>query len=146
MPYSISDARKNLSTLCTKTQDPREVIVLTRHGKPIAALVSIAEAKRIWDLGDTERLGWLHPLAKLRGRWSEPRIPGMEPGANGAYTTPREAAQQVREIQMTRAEERRILKRGGLDPVEGGELGETVPWWRTLWFVPGWVRQLWHRA
>ncbi|WP_319545091.1 hypothetical protein [Ruegeria conchae] len=41
---------------------------------------------------------------------------------DGRYLTARDAALKVREIQMTRAKERRILKRGGLDPVAGGEI------------------------
>ncbi|EEE38024.1 hypothetical protein RKLH11_1865 [Rhodobacteraceae bacterium KLH11] len=46
----------------------------------------------------------------------------MEPGPDGRYLTARDAALEVREIQMTRAEERRILRRGGLEPVAGGEI------------------------
>ncbi|MGV6804207.1 MAG: type II toxin-antitoxin system Phd/YefM family antitoxin [Ruegeria sp.] len=123
MRYSISEARAHLGELVTQTQDPREVVVLTRHGKPLAALVSITEAARIWDLEADERVGWKHPLSAMRGWWSQGQsIPGMEPGPDGTYVTAREAALKVREIQMTRAEERRILTRGGLEPVAGGEV------------------------
>ncbi|NVO57232.1 type II toxin-antitoxin system Phd/YefM family antitoxin [Rhodobacteraceae bacterium B1Z28] len=123
MRCSISYARDHLGQLVTHVQDPREVIVLARRGKPLAALVSITEAQRIWDLEADERIGWKHPLCGMRGWWSKrPTIPGMEPGPDGTYVTAREAALKVREIQMTRAEERRILARGGLDPVAGGEL------------------------
>ncbi|UUV06912.1 type II toxin-antitoxin system Phd/YefM family antitoxin [Ruegeria sp. YS9] len=123
MRCTISHARANLGALVTRAQDPREVIILTRHGKPLAALVSVAEAKRIWHLQDDDEIGWKHPLSGIRGMWSQGRnIPGMEPGPDGSYVTAREAALKVREIQMTRAEERRILARGGLDPVAGGEL------------------------
>jgi hypothetical protein len=38
----------------------------------------------------------------------------------------------VREVQMTRAEERRLLARGGLEAVAGGEIGEKA--------APVWVR------
>ncbi len=41
---------------------------------------------------------------------------------DGRYLTARDAALKVREIQMTRAEERRILERGSLDLVAGGEI------------------------
>ncbi len=123
MRYTISEARAQLGHLITRAQDPREVIVVTRHGEPLAALVSIAEANRIWDLDSDERVEWKHPLSGIRGWWSRGRnIPGLEPGPDGTYVTAREAALKVREIQMTRAEERRILARGGLDPVEGGEV------------------------
>ncbi len=123
MRCSISQARTRLGELVTRAQDPRQVIVLTRHGKPLAALVSISEAERIWDLQDDDTLGRKHPLSGLRGWWSKGRgIPGMEPGPDGRYLTARDAALKVREIQMTRAEERRILERGGLEPVAGGEI------------------------
>lgn len=123
MRLTISQARARLGELATLSQDPREVIVLTRYGKPLAALVSIAEAERIWDLQDDDRIGRKHPLSGVRGWWSKGRaIPGMEPGPDGTYLTARDAALKVREIQMTRAEERRILRRGGLDPVAGGEI------------------------
>ncbi len=59
----------------------------------------------------------------------------MEPGPDGTYVTARGAALKVREIQMTRAEERRILARGGLAPVAGGELAaRPVPSWWRRWF------------
>ncbi len=123
MRLTISQARARLGELVTLSQDPRQVIVLTRYGKPLAALVSIAEAERIWQLQDDQMVGRKHPLSGLRGWWSKGRgIPGMEPGPDGRYLTARDAALKVREIQMTRAEERRILKRGGLDPVAGGEI------------------------
>ncbi len=41
MRLTISQARARLGELATLSQDPRQVIVLTRYGKPIAALVSI---------------------------------------------------------------------------------------------------------
>ncbi|MEY8842096.1 type II toxin-antitoxin system Phd/YefM family antitoxin [Cribrihabitans sp. XS_ASV171] len=131
MRLSVSQARPRLGQLVTRAQDPREVILLTRHGEPVAALVSMAEAQRIWDLSDDGAVGWKHPLSGLRGWWRRRSpVPGMEPGPDGTYVTAREAAIQVRKIQMTRAEERRILQAGGLEPVEGGELAaERRRWW-----------------
>ncbi|WP_367998686.1 type II toxin-antitoxin system Phd/YefM family antitoxin [Shimia thalassica] len=49
MNLTISEARAHLGQLCTRAQDPRQPIILTRHGKPIAALVSMAEVQRIWE-------------------------------------------------------------------------------------------------
>ena len=109
--------------------------MLTRYGKPLAALVSMTEVERIWALQDDDWVGPKHPLSMLRGWWSKGRgIPGMEPGPDGSYVTARDAALKVREIQMTRAEERRILKRGGLDPVAGGEIAArpVAPLWRRV--------------
>ncbi len=135
MRLTISQARARLGELATLSQDPRQVIVLTRYGKPIAALVSMTEVERIWALQDDDWVGPKHPLSMLRGWWSKGRgIPGMEPGPDGSYVTARDAALKVREIQMTRAEERRILKRGGLDPVAGGEIAArpVAPLWRRV--------------
>ncbi|WP_171170729.1 type II toxin-antitoxin system Phd/YefM family antitoxin [Ruegeria sp. HKCCA0370] len=88
MRCTISHARAHLGALVTRAQDPREVIILTRHGKPLAALVSVAEAKRIWHLQDDDEIGWKHPLSGIRGMWSRGRnIPGMEPGPDGSYVT-----------------------------------------------------------
>ncbi|WP_193746449.1 type II toxin-antitoxin system Phd/YefM family antitoxin [Ruegeria sp. ANG-R] len=67
MRCTISQARTQLGELVTLTQDPRAVIVLTRYGKPLAALVSMTEAERIWDLQDDELVGHKHPLSGLRG-------------------------------------------------------------------------------
>lgn len=133
MRYTVSQARQQLGHLVMRAQDPRQVIVLTRHGKPLAALVSVTEANRIWDLESDETTGWRHPLSGIRGLWSRGKgIPGMEPGPDGSYVTAREAALKVRELQMTRSEERRILERGGLEPVAGGEIAGVTqaPWWR----------------
>jgi len=127
MHLTISEARAHLGLLCTRAQDPREVIVLTRHANAIAAIVSMTEVERIWDLWDGVQRGPKHPLSERRGWWLRGHgIPGMEPGPDGKYVTKREAAQQVREIQLTRSEERRILLGGGLEVVEGGEIGERV--------------------
>ncbi|WP_037310558.1 hypothetical protein [Ruegeria halocynthiae] len=46
----------------------------------------------------------------------------MEPGPDGTFVTAREIALKVREIQMTRAEERRIPAQGGLNLVASDEL------------------------
>lgn len=131
MYIPVSEARTHLGQLVTRAQDPRAVIVLTRHGRPVAALVSMPEVERIWDLGDDARTGWRHVLAGMRGWWHRrPTVPGMEPGPDGNYVTAREAAIQVRKIQMSRAEERRILKAGGIEGVEGGEVaGEQRKGW-----------------
>ncbi len=71
MRLTISQARARLGELATLSQDPRQVIVLTRYGKPIAALVSMNEAQRIWELMDDDTIGRKHPLSGLRGWWSK---------------------------------------------------------------------------
>ncbi|WP_158966545.1 type II toxin-antitoxin system Phd/YefM family antitoxin [Chachezhania sediminis] len=132
--YTISEARACLGQLCTRAQDPRDTIVLTRHGKPLAAIVSMEEVKRIWQLADYEETGFWNPLSGNRAKPPEhPR--DLVYGLKGRLVTQREAALQMQEIQMTRATERRILKAGGLDPVEGGEIAVGSPKRWVQWVV-----------
>ncbi len=70
MRCTISHARAHLCDLVTRAQDPREVIIRTRHGKPLAALISITEASRIWHLQEDDEIGWKHLLSGIRGMWS----------------------------------------------------------------------------
>ncbi len=132
MRLTLSAARSCLGQLCTRAQDPREIIVLTRHDTPVAAIVSMAEVERIWDLQDIENHGIKNPLSGTQGGHL---LRGFVPGLNNDPVTPREAANQMREVQMTRAAEREILAAGGLEPVEGGEVEVTrrKRWWR--WFT-----------
>lgn len=139
MELSVSQARPALGRLVTRAQDPRETIVLTRHGRPLAALVSMEEAQRIWRLQEDEWAGRRSVVSgnrlgqSLRLGW------GMVLGPEGKVITHTEAAEIVHDRQMTRAEERRVLVAGGLRPVEGGELVGLVreqppePWWPAWW-------------
>lgn len=140
MKLTVSQARSQLGQLVTHAQDPRSVIVLMRHGKPIAALVSMTEVRRIWSAQDDAWVGRPNPLT---GRRMGPtlKVSGdLVMGPDGTPVTREHAAQIVHSRQMARADERKMLAAGGLSPVEGGELvgemvGETterLPWWRRL--------------
>lgn len=119
MRFTVSQARGQLGQLCTRAQDPRQIIILTRHGRDLAAIVSMDEVQRIWSLQHDSWFGrsW---FGKRRG--AVVMREDLVPGADGQLVTRREAAQQVHEIQMTRLEERQVLEAGGLEPVEGGEV------------------------
>ena len=80
------------------------MIVLTRHGKDLAAIVSIAEVRRIWDLQEEAWEGPKNPLTRRRGGGRRADLWRRGEGGNHL-----EAAHQVRQVQLTRAEERRIL-------------------------------------
>ena len=122
MHLSVSAARRHLGALVTRAQDPREVIVLTRHGQPIAALVSIPEVERIWRLQEDAWMG--RPSALTGRRRGRALVMAREliMGPEGKPVSRREAAEIIQSRQMTRAEERAMLQAGGLDPVEGGEV------------------------
>jgi len=136
MRISISEARKRLGEIVIHVQDPNHFVVVTRHGKPVAGIVSMSNLERIWQQEDEQDRGLIwHPLYKIRhapGRkWSP-----LEIGRGGKMVSKREAALQLRTLQLNRADERRILREGGLEPVQEGELMEERP---------GWVTKLWRR-
>ena len=109
---STSEARSRLSSVILTVQDPRSTVILTRHGKPVAAVVSMAELKRIWKQQDIEDIV-SHGARPIRFRFG--------PWEWGAKTE-HEAAERVQQIQMDRRMEREVLQGAGMEPVPGGEL------------------------
>jgi len=128
LPTSV--ARDRLSEIITLVQDPRSAMVLTRHGKPIAAVVSMPELHRIWAQQDVE------DIVKHGSR------PAKFTYGKGGARTQHEAAEHIQQVQMDRRMEREVLKGVGMEPVPGGEVVAEVPvekvkrrWW---W---GWKRK-----
>jgi len=127
---STSTARDHLSAIITRVQDPRAFCILTRHGKAVAAVVSMDELHRIIDARDIEDV-----IAGKR------RPASFTFGFGLGAETNREAAEKIRQIQMTRRTEREVLAQAGLDPVPGGEMvgeieveeAKKVGWWRRVW-------------
>lgn len=121
--FSTTQASPLLTELVERVQDPRDYVVLTRHGRAVAALVSMEELERIWDW---QRAG--------RGALSVPK--GFVVAPDGQLMSERDAAEAVRKVQMDRKAERDALARAGLRPVAGGELSaETevrVPLWQRI--------------
>ena len=111
-PFHISTtlARDHLSELITHVQDPRAYAILTRHGKPVAALVSMSGLRRIWGQEDVE--------AVMNGKT---RVP-YTTGPDGKPLLLREEGERIQKIQMDRKMERDLLQRVGLEVVPGGEL------------------------
>ncbi|WP_425091195.1 type II toxin-antitoxin system Phd/YefM family antitoxin [Tropicimonas sp. S265A] len=124
---STTEARTQLPRLIHLVQHPERNVLLTRHGKVMAALVSFEDYQRINRQVDMENFmhrGW-KPSSFLWGRnWR-------------GRTTQAQQAEKVQQIQFDRAMERSVLKHAGLEPVPGGELmlsmaevrGRTWPWW-----------------
>jgi len=48
----IAEAKRDLSDLCARAGYGRETIVVTKHGKPIAAIISIEDLERAAVLED----------------------------------------------------------------------------------------------
>ena len=126
MRVSTTTARDHLSEIITRVQDPRAYCILTRHGKPVAAIVSVAEMKRIWSDQDIEDVasGKKTPAKFIFGR--------------GSHATNAEAAQAILKVQMDRRMEREVLARAGKDPVPGGEVEVEAEVARSRW---QWVRR-----
>ena len=117
--YSVptSVARGKLAEIVTLVQDPRSCVILTRHGTPVAAVVSMPELERIWQqqhIEDVVKHGE-RPVTFRYGPW--------EMGA----ATNQEAAEMIQQIQMDRLMEREVLKKAGLEPIPGGEVVAVMP-------------------
>jgi antitoxin (DNA-binding transcriptional repressor) of toxin-antitoxin stability system len=108
---STSKARVQLSEIIRQVQDPRSFCVLTRHEKPVAAIVSMAELHRIWKQQDIEGV-----------IYGKKRLASFTYGPGLAYRTNAEAAEAIQQIQLDRRTEREVLAKAGLDPVPGGEI------------------------
>ena len=132
MSLSTTAARDRLSEIITRVQDPRAYCVLTRHGRPVAAVVSMAELNRIWKQQDMEDI------------IDDRRHPGFFTFGRGGHLTNAEAAEAIQEVQLTRRMEREVLRRAGLEPVPGGEIVvaetvlETAPARRRRWWWRWW--------
>jgi len=71
---SLAEARKQLSHLCARAEDAGEVTVVTRYGRPIAAVVSIADLERAATLEDRYAVELMERLiATSRGTVKVPR-------------------------------------------------------------------------
>lgn len=110
--YSLptTTARAKLSQIIILVQDPRSCVILTRHGKPVAAVVSMGELERIWASHDIEDIVE-HGKRPVSFRF----------GKDGAVTQ-HEAAERVQQVQLDRRAEREVLAGQGLEPIPGGEL------------------------
>ncbi|MDA5092487.1 type II toxin-antitoxin system Phd/YefM family antitoxin [Aliiroseovarius sp. KMU-50] len=65
----LTDVRLNLTEMIRRTLKGEERMIITRHGKPIVALVTINELHRIWADEDYELFGPVNPeTGKRYGR------------------------------------------------------------------------------
>lgn len=122
----LTEARRRLPALILRVQDPRRFVILTRHGEPVAGLVSMDELFRIFDAWDMDRM----EAGRYRPGW-------MRRGKDDKLMTRQEAAERVRRVQLDRKMEREVLAEGGMAPVPGGEVAEEAAlppkrrrWWR----------------
>ena len=109
-----SQARDRFSEIIHFVQDPRSSCILTRHGKAVAAVVSMTELRRLHKLHDAEDITdhGHRPVSFTLGK--------------ELHLTNAEAAEHVQRIQLDRRIEREVLAKAGLEPVPGGELMEEM--------------------
>jgi prevent-host-death family protein len=113
MPFRMptSRARDRLSDIVLRVQERGCHCVLTRHGRPVAAVVSMDDLDRI---DRQEIIGRIGPGGVNPGQWWHDEA--------GRLITNAEAAEHVQKVQYDRLAERNALAMGGLEPVPGGEL------------------------
>lgn len=113
---STSELRAHLSQAILRVQDPRDYIVVTRSGRPVAAMISMKELRRLWDYQHHDERSPLHPVT---GR-PECNVIGIPAGycrtEEGTLITPSEAAEEMRRRIELRQSEERVLRLGGIDP------------------------------
>ena len=118
LPKSVrlptSNARDRFSDIIHFVQDPRATCILTRHGKDVAAIISMAELRRIYKQQDVEEIT------------EHGHRPAMFTFGKEMHLTNAEAAEHVQRVQMDRRVEREVLSAAGLKPVPGGELVEEM--------------------
>ena len=52
LTISVAEAKKGLSELCARAEYARDTIVITRRGRPIAAIIGLADLERCAALDD----------------------------------------------------------------------------------------------
>ncbi|NKW72101.1 type II toxin-antitoxin system Phd/YefM family antitoxin [Rhodobacteraceae bacterium R_SAG10] len=63
---NITDVRPQLSRLVGMAEHVGKKVIIARHGKPVAALVSMADFYRIWKDEDEELYGPVDPVSGRR--------------------------------------------------------------------------------
>ncbi|MEM1375711.1 MAG: type II toxin-antitoxin system prevent-host-death family antitoxin [Pseudomonadota bacterium] len=127
---STTEARDQLSALIDWVNRPDGKVILTRHGRKVAALVSIHDMTRIMSEAEMDAT-----IEKIKT--GDPhQLPGTFSVINWRLSG-RESAEKIRRAQLSRAKERSILAKNGLEPVPGGEVEVVVEekvrrkrWWR----------------
>lgn len=109
-----SAARDRLPGLIQWVQNPRHTVVLTRYGRGVAALVSMEELAMI---------NRAHEVAEMENK---PEAVMFTLGKGMQFATNTEAAAHIRDVQLDRLMERRVLEKAGLEPIAGGEVAEVA--------------------
>ena len=70
--FSTADIKARLSEMISKVVYSRERVIVLRRGKPVAALVSLEDLRRLERLDSTTHEGMAtHPIMRAFGGWAD---------------------------------------------------------------------------
>lgn len=101
---TVAEARRNLSQLITTVGFGGKRVLLERHGKPVAAVISVADLRRLEELeqgSEARRERALAALAALEAARRSSELIFRE--RNGEYLP--DSAEVIREIREERTDE-----------------------------------------
>ncbi len=121
MLLTVSGVRTRLGEVVTFVQTPNECVALTRRGKTVAAEVSIANLKRIWQVEDKQYRAMIwHPLNKNSYIAASP-IGRLVWGLRSKMEPPKEASNDAADVSRGTAD----LEACVLEVVESGKWGRS---------------------
>ena len=71
--FGTADVKARLSEFISRVAFGRERLIVLRRGKPMAAMVSIEDLRRLeaLDAAKTDRNGGIHPVMRAFGGWAD---------------------------------------------------------------------------
>ncbi len=130
----LTDVRHNLTEMIKRTLKGKERMIITRHGRPVVALVTMNELHRIWADEDYELYGPVNPETGSRY--------GAAWVARTGWTRPLFESEVIAKKAAEKAEEQEMLTRIEAEiksweeeepPTGSAEDAEPVkrkPWWK----------------
>lgn len=134
----LTDARLNLTEMIKRTVNGEERMILTRHGKPVVALVTVNELHRIWADEEYELYGPINPDTGKRYGWDWVARTGWKRPLFEAEAIAKEAAEKA-EIEETYARVEAMMKsweeedEGATVASEGRAEDARPVWWKRWW-------------
>jgi prevent-host-death family protein len=69
-PVSVAEAKNNFSDLLNRVIYRRERIIVSKHGKPVGALISTADLKQLEDLEKQQALARVKEIKKRTKKYT----------------------------------------------------------------------------
>lgn len=134
----LTDVRLNLTEMIKRTLNGEERMIITRHGKPVVALVTINELHRIWADEDYELYGPVNPETGHRHGAAWVARTGWKRPLFEAEVIAKEAVEKAEEQEMLTRIEAKIQSWEEEDTeteqTSEGSAGDAGPvWWKRWW-------------